>query len=489
MQVVTVEGLDVEFPFEPYAEQVAYMAAVIRALDGKTNALLESPTGTGKTLCLLCATLAWTRRERARLEFEAGVVGSAEKLRQRAGATLRAKQQLQQQQQQQAAACNMSANDSQNLDAAFDILTGASAAAGAGAGAGATLITQTAYETKRSVAADTTVTEASADSYLPRIIYSSRTHSQLAQVMKELRRCRFAPAVNVRTLASRQQLCTNPAVRPLDGASQNTVCRSLVRNRQCPQHRKTEAVLLDRPDFMSRQLLDIEELAEAADTDRLCGYFLSRHDVAAAEVVLVPYNYLIDPTVRQSMGLEALLANAVVIVDEAHNIESVCEDSASFELTPHAIALAVNDAEEAERRLRELTERAKMLNDPAVYDTPATVHVRRQARKLAVVEVQHVLTLLLGLQAALQQQPTGSSSNCGGDFSWMEQFEIKQTEAGRQSSNGGSGNCGKTYSAKMLVQLFRRVRDKSGANSLDFCYQLQKNYWENKFYHLSFIIY
>ena len=45
-----IEGVTVEFPFEPYDLQRAYMGKVINCLDKSENAVLESPTGN----CLNC---------------------------------------------------------------------------------------------------------------------------------------------------------------------------------------------------------------------------------------------------------------------------------------------------------------------------------------------------------------------------------------------------------------------------------------------------
>ncbi|KAF0775573.1 hypothetical protein AaE_000726, partial [Aphanomyces astaci] len=55
-----IEGLEVLFPYpRVYAEQVTYMRELKRALDAKGHAMLEMPTGTGKTVALLSLVLSY----------------------------------------------------------------------------------------------------------------------------------------------------------------------------------------------------------------------------------------------------------------------------------------------------------------------------------------------------------------------------------------------------------------------------------------------
>lgn len=50
------------------------MNKVFQALDGHSNALLESPTGTGKTLCLLSSVLTWVEDHYRRTGIKTKVI-------------------------------------------------------------------------------------------------------------------------------------------------------------------------------------------------------------------------------------------------------------------------------------------------------------------------------------------------------------------------------------------------------------------------------
>ena len=62
---IIIEGVEIYFPFKPYPPQEEYMKKVILTLSTQGNiSTLESPTGTGKTLCLLCSVLGWLRKNK-----------------------------------------------------------------------------------------------------------------------------------------------------------------------------------------------------------------------------------------------------------------------------------------------------------------------------------------------------------------------------------------------------------------------------------------
>lgn len=75
--------------------------------------------------------------------------------------------------------------------------------------------------------------------------------------------------------------------------------------------------------------MDVEELVNYGKKTRLCPFFLSREAAVNAEIIMCPYNYIIEPSIRQAMNIE--LKDAIIVIDEAHNIEDTCRAAGSFE--------------------------------------------------------------------------------------------------------------------------------------------------------------
>ncbi|XP_077865578.1 Fanconi anemia group J protein homolog, partial [Saccoglossus kowalevskii] len=59
----SIGGVKVHFPCHPYPSQFSMMNKIIQGLQRQQNCLLESPTGSGKSLALLCSCLAWQKAE------------------------------------------------------------------------------------------------------------------------------------------------------------------------------------------------------------------------------------------------------------------------------------------------------------------------------------------------------------------------------------------------------------------------------------------
>lgn len=53
MTELLIKSVPVSFPFPPYEQQIVFMEKVITALQEGKDALLESPTGTGKVCSCL----------------------------------------------------------------------------------------------------------------------------------------------------------------------------------------------------------------------------------------------------------------------------------------------------------------------------------------------------------------------------------------------------------------------------------------------------
>uniref|UniRef100_A0A0D9YB76 Regulator of telomere elongation helicase 1 homolog n=1 Tax=Oryza glumipatula TaxID=40148 RepID=A0A0D9YB76_9ORYZ len=145
-------------------------------------------------------------------------------------------------------------------------------------------------------------------------------------------------------LGSREQMCIHEEVSKLRGRQQNNACHYLCKKRWCRHHNSVAEFMRNNSELGS-EACDIEDLVNIGRTKGPCPYYISRELSKSVDILFAPYNYLIDPGNRRSLnGIP--WDNAVLIFDEAHNLESICADAASFDLLPNNLSSCIAEAQE-----------------------------------------------------------------------------------------------------------------------------------------------
>ena len=169
-----------------------------------------------------------------------------------------------------------------------------------------------------------------------KIIFASRTHSQLQQSVKELDiiRQEYTQGLIVGLLGSRKQFCVNEMVL-MNKQNLDEQCLELRKIKGCKYNYYLDPLVK----YMhANPVLDIEDIQLKGLKYKSCPYYASKKIAMYADLLFVPYNYVLDPAIRKSSIID--LKDSIIIFDEAHNIEDVCRDVASCEMEFSSLEIA-----------------------------------------------------------------------------------------------------------------------------------------------------
>jgi len=80
----------------------------------------------------------------------------------------------------------------------------------------------------------------------------------------------------------------------------------------------------------------LDDLKDVGRRKHWCPYFLARHLITLANVVVYNYQYMLDPKISSMVSRE-IEKESIVVFDEAHNIDNVCIEALSVTLNKQTI--------------------------------------------------------------------------------------------------------------------------------------------------------
>jgi len=184
-----------------------------------------------------------------------------------------------------------------------------------------------------------------------RIIYTTRTNAQQQQVIRELRTIRdhtkddrlFGVG-----LQGRANLCllahTDPEVEHATAEELSRFCSyqkkltHTTREKGCPYYRRLQdnpAAVEKIQAWTKQHLPTSEDFSKSCADATLCPYEVNKLLIPDALVLVVPYVYIFDKTIRLKLfdWLAAAEDDVILVVDEAHNLPDYLRELYSAQLT------------------------------------------------------------------------------------------------------------------------------------------------------------
>lgn len=178
-------------------------------------------------------------------------------------------------------------------------------------------------------------------------------------------------------LTSRKNLCLHPSIRrEKSGVIVDAKCRSLTAGFVKEKKSRGEDVpvciyhdnldLKDPHNLVDPGVYTLDGLMRYCEREKICPYFASRRMISFCNVIIYSYHYLLDPKIAERVSKE-LSKDCIVVFDEAHNIDNVCIESLSTDITNDSLRKATRGAQNLENKIAEMKEndKEKLVNEYA----------------------------------------------------------------------------------------------------------------------------
>jgi len=185
-----------------------------------------------------------------------------------------------------------------------------------------------------------------------KLIYCSRTVPEIEKALAELKRLmEYRESEGAKDegfrglgLTSRKNLCLHPEVsKEKKGKIVDARCRDLTSAFACEKGRAEPGSVdlcsfheelnnYEAGNLIPEGIWTLEDVKQYGKDKGVCPYFTIRRMLTYADVIVYSFHYLLDPKIADQVSKE-MSKDSIVVFDEAHNIDNVCIESLSVDLT------------------------------------------------------------------------------------------------------------------------------------------------------------